>query len=122
MTTFICALATHAAGHTDLSNIAAMAEIYHHHVHRGTASFEIDPPSIGDLESWMMAVIGVSANAASIRPHGALGLGHIGTAQKIGLKFGHRLDIEYMEQALKGCPDNNQCVQAPLRVNAKLSA
>ena len=175
MTTIIRALATDASGHPDPSDIAAMTAIYHHHVLHGTASFEIDPPSIGDMESrmsalmakeypvliaekydgvivgfayagphkpraaynqtvedsvyldkdclgkgigrqlltalinaaaargfyQMMAVIGDSANTASIGLHSALGFRHIGTAQEIGFKFGRRLDIVYMQKALQ---------------------
>ena len=101
MTTIIRALATDASGHPDPGNIAAMNAIYHHHVLHGTASFEIDPPSNGDVESRMMVVIGDSANTASIELHNALGFRHIGTAQEIGFKFGRRLGIVYMQKALQ---------------------
>ena len=70
----------------------------------------------------MMAVIGDSANIASFGLHSALGSRHIGKAQEIGLKFGRRPDIVYMQMALQDCPDDCQCVQAPFRVKAKLSA
>ena len=53
----------------------------------------------------MMAVIGDSANAASIGLHSALGFRHIGTAQEIGFKFGRRLDIVYMQRALHNAAD-----------------
>jgi len=58
MTTIIRALATDASGHPDPSDIAAMNAIYRHHVLHGTASFEIDPPSSGNIERRMMPVIG----------------------------------------------------------------
>ena len=57
MTTIIRALATDASGHPDPSDITAMNAIYRHHVLHGTASFEIDPPSIGNMESRMMALM-----------------------------------------------------------------
>ena len=53
----------------------------------------------------MVAVIGDSANAASIGLHSALGFRHIGTAQEIGFKFGRRLDIVYMQRALHTIAD-----------------
>ncbi len=53
------------------------------------------------MESRMMAVIGDSANTASIGLHSAPGFRHIGTAQEIGFKFGRRLDIVYMQKALQ---------------------
>ncbi|MGC6498083.1 MAG: GNAT family N-acetyltransferase [Candidatus Puniceispirillaceae bacterium] len=176
MKTIIRTLATDASGQPNPSDIAAMTAIYRHHVLHGTASFEIDPPSIGDMESrmmaliakdypvliaerydgvvvgyayagphkpraaydqtvedsvyldkdclgkgigrqlltalidaatargfyQMMAVIGDSANAASVGLHNAVGFRHIGTAQEIGFKFGRRLDIVYMQRALQG--------------------
>ena len=34
-----------------------MTAIYQHHVLHGTASFEVDPPSIGDMESRMSALM-----------------------------------------------------------------
>ena len=49
----------------------------------------------------MMALIGDSANIASIGLHSALGFLHTGRAQEIGFKFGRRLDIVYMQRALQ---------------------
>ena len=49
----------------------------------------------------MMAVIGDSANAASIGLHAALGFEMIGTAKGIGYKFGTYLDVTYMQKALQ---------------------
>ena len=49
----------------------------------------------------VMAVIGDSANAASIELHRALGLRHIGTAREIGFKFGEYIDVVYMQLALQ---------------------
>ena len=57
MTTIIRALATDVSGHPDPGDIVAMTAICHHHVLHGTASFEIDPPSNGDMESRMMALM-----------------------------------------------------------------
>ena len=56
MTTIIRALATDASGHPDQSYIVAIAVIYHHHALHGTASFEIDPSSMDEMESRMMAL------------------------------------------------------------------
>ena len=49
----------------------------------------------------MMAVVGDSANAASIGLHSKLGFRHIGMGEEIGFKFGRRLDIVYMRRALQ---------------------
>lgn len=45
----------------------------------------------------MMAVIGDSGNTPSIELHRAHGFCHIGTARKIGFKFGKFLDVVYMQ-------------------------
>lgn len=45
----------------------------------------------------MMAVIGDSDNHASIRLHDKAGFRMIGTATNIGFKFGHFLDVVYMQ-------------------------
>lgn len=50
----------------------------------------------------MMAVIGDSQNAASIGLHAACGFTMIGTAEKIGFKFGQWLDVVYMQRSLAG--------------------
>lgn len=52
----------------------------------------------------MIAVIGDSANAASINSHLAAGYEHIGTLRHVGLKFGQWLDSVYMQRRL-GDPD-----------------
>ena len=48
----------------------------------------------------MMAVIGDSENEASIALHRAHGFTHIGTARRIGFKFGRNLDVVYMQRQL----------------------
>lgn len=48
----------------------------------------------------MMAVIGDSANAASIGLHIAHGFRHVGVAKGLGYKFGRWLDIVYMQRGL----------------------
>ena len=56
MTCIIRVLATDASSHPDSSDIAATTALYQQHVLHGTASFQIDPPSIDDIESRMMAL------------------------------------------------------------------
>lgn len=48
----------------------------------------------------IVAVIGDSANAASIHSHRAAGYEHIGTLKNVGLKFGQWLDSVYMQRTL----------------------
>jgi phosphinothricin acetyltransferase len=48
----------------------------------------------------MVAVIGDSANQASIRLHARLGFEHIGVLRDVGLKFGRRLDTLFMQRSL----------------------
>ena len=48
----------------------------------------------------MIAVIGDSAQAASIGLHASLGFRHAGTLQAVGLKFGRWLDTVLMQRAL----------------------
>jgi phosphinothricin acetyltransferase len=48
----------------------------------------------------MIAVIGDSAQAASIGLHAALGFRHVGTLQSVGWKFGRWLDTVLMQRAL----------------------
>jgi phosphinothricin acetyltransferase len=48
----------------------------------------------------MIAVIGDSANAASIGLHRALGFTHVGTLTRVGFKFGRWLDSVLMQRAL----------------------
>ena len=48
----------------------------------------------------MIAVIGDSAQAASIGLHVALGFRHVGTLQSVGFKFGRWLDTVLMQRAL----------------------
>ena len=48
----------------------------------------------------MIAIIGDSAQAASIGLHASLGFRHIGTLQAVGLKFGRWLDTVLMQRAL----------------------
>jgi phosphinothricin acetyltransferase len=48
----------------------------------------------------MIAVIGDSDNAASIRLHEAAGFRHAGILASVGLKFGRWLDVVLMQRAL----------------------
>lgn len=48
----------------------------------------------------MIAVIGDSANAASVGVHAAVGFRHVGTFQNVGLKFGRWLDTVLMQRSL----------------------
>lgn len=48
----------------------------------------------------MIAIIGDSAQAASIGLHESIGFRHIGTLQAVGLKFGRWLDTVLMQRAL----------------------
>ncbi|MYZ49682.1 GNAT family N-acetyltransferase [Propylenella binzhouense] len=48
----------------------------------------------------MVAVIGDSANTASIRLHAALGFRHVGTLAAVGWKHGRWLDTVLMQRAL----------------------
>jgi phosphinothricin acetyltransferase len=48
----------------------------------------------------MLAVIGDSGNAASIRLHAALGFRPVGTFRNVGLKFGRWLDTVLMQRSL----------------------
>jgi L-amino acid N-acyltransferase YncA len=50
----------------------------------------------------MIAVIGDSANAASIGLHHALGFRPVGTFTRVGLKFGRWLDSVLMQRSLAG--------------------
>ena len=49
-----------------------------------------------------VAVIGDSANAASIALHAALGFEHLGVAKSVGFKHGRWVDIVWMQKALNG--------------------
>jgi L-amino acid N-acyltransferase YncA len=48
----------------------------------------------------MVAVIGDSENAASIRLHGSLGFNRAGVLTSSGFKFGRWLDVVFMQRAL----------------------
>lgn len=48
----------------------------------------------------MVAVIGDSANVASTRLHEAAGFARAGLLTNVGLKFGRRLDVVYMQKTL----------------------
>ncbi len=52
----------------------------------------------------MIAVIGDSANTGSIRLHEAAGFVHAGILKNVGLKFGRRLDVVYMQKSLGDAP------------------
>ena len=49
----------------------------------------------------MLAVIGDSANTASIALHAALGFEHVGTFKSIGFKFQRWVDVVLMQRALQ---------------------
>lgn len=49
----------------------------------------------------MLAVIGDSANVASIGLHAALGFEHVGTFTNVGFKFNRWLDVVLMQRALE---------------------
>jgi len=59
---------------------------------------------IGRCEAWgarqMVAVIGDSANAASIKLHARLGFRHTGQIDHVGWKLGRWLDVVFMQRAL----------------------
>ena len=59
---------------------------------------------IARCEAWgarqMLAVIGDSANAASIRLHRAWAFAHAGRVEHVGWKFGRWLDVVLMQRAL----------------------
>jgi phosphinothricin acetyltransferase len=155
-------------------DVPALAEIYHHHVLAGAASFEIDPPDAGEMDRrrrdieaqqlpyliaevdgvvagyayasrfrpriayrftvedsvyvradhtgrglgrlllarliadceargarQMIAVIGDSANTASIRLHEKFGFRHVGVLENVGWKFDRWFDVVLMQRALK---------------------
>jgi L-amino acid N-acyltransferase YncA len=48
----------------------------------------------------MIAIIGDSAQAASIGLHASVGFRHVGTLQSVGIKFGRWLDTVLMQRAL----------------------
>jgi phosphinothricin acetyltransferase len=48
----------------------------------------------------MLAVIGDSANEASIELHASLGFQMIGTHRAVGFKFGRWIDVVHMQLAL----------------------
>lgn len=52
----------------------------------------------------MMAVVGDSANEASLRLHARLGFRTIGQALSVGVKFGRWLDVVYMQRWLTEPP------------------
>jgi L-amino acid N-acyltransferase YncA len=59
---------------------------------------------IARCEAWgarqMVAVIGDSANTASISLHARLGFRHAGRVEQVGWKFGRWLDVVFMQRAL----------------------
>lgn len=62
-------------------------------------------PLLSQLQSagyrQVLAVIGDSANAASIGLHSKFGFQHLGTMRRVGLKFGRWLDVVFMQLDLK---------------------
>ena len=65
----------------------------------------------------MIAVIGDSAQAASIGLQTSLGFRHIGTLQAVGLKFGRWLDTVLMQRALGEGRGN--APEAPIRAECR---
>ena len=49
-----------------------------------------------------IAVVGDSANAASIALHAALGFAHLGVARSVGFKHGRWVDVVWMQKSLNG--------------------
>ena len=63
----------------------------------------------------MVAVIGDSANTASVRLHARLGFRHVGTLQNVGFKFGRWLDTVLMQRTLQQeAPNATDSGSAPL--------
>jgi phosphinothricin acetyltransferase len=63
----------------------------------------------------MVAVIGDSANAASIALHAACGFAPIGTLPAVGYKFGRWVDSVFMQRALgagSSTPPAGECLAA----------
>jgi L-amino acid N-acyltransferase YncA len=60
----------------------------------------------------MIAVIGDSANRASIELHTRLGFRMIGTFQSVGFKFGRWIDTVHMQKEL-GAGDHTPPADAP---------
>jgi phosphinothricin acetyltransferase len=49
----------------------------------------------------MIAIIGDSANSASIRLHASAGFAHVGVLREVGMKFGRWLDTVIMQRSLR---------------------
>ena len=100
-------------------DIPAIAAIYAHAVRYGSASFELDPPDEAEMARrrrallaaliarcevagfrLMVAVIGDSANYASIGLHAAHGFSRAGLLPAIGWKHGRWLDSVLMTRRL----------------------
>lgn len=62
----------------------------------------------------MVAIIGDSANIASIRLHTQAGFVHVGTLQRVGFKFGRWLDTVLMQKQLNA-EENQETVIAKSR-------
>lgn len=58
----------------------------------------------GDGVREVLAVIGDSANAASIGLHKKLGFDHVGTMKNVGEKFGRMLDVVLMQRTIPPLP------------------
>src|SRR5918995_882571 len=110
------------------ADLPAIQSIYAHHVLQGLASFEEEPPSAEELGRryrdvigrgvgkrlldelirrcevlgyrQIIAVIGDSANQASIGVHAACGFLRVGTLRSVGFKFGRWVDSVYMQRPL----------------------
>ena len=79
--------------------------IYVHPDHAGKGIGALLLPAlIADCETrglrQMIAVIGDSGNAASIRLHARFGFGDVGVLRNVGFKFGRWLDTVFMQRAL----------------------
>lgn len=61
----------------------------------------------------MVAVIGDSANSASIRLHSRFGFRHVGTLQNVGFKLGRWVDTVLMQRALRSAAPEVQTPSGP---------
>jgi L-amino acid N-acyltransferase YncA len=105
------------------ADMTAIAGIHGHHVRTGTASFEIEPPTLEEMSRrrydimakglpypvtecetralrQMITVVGDSANLASIRPHERHGFQMAGVLRSVGYKHGRWLDSVLLQRPL----------------------
>ncbi len=93
------------------ADIPAITAIYGHHVLHGLATFEVEPPDTAEMTRrfatirelglpYLAAVIGDSANLASIRLHEKFGFKRVGMLPAVGFKFGRWVDSVLMQRDL----------------------